>query len=199
LDLLDKHKAELADKTALDAGMEPIQTDIDVVTPEVEHQQHQQELQQPPPPPSEKEKKLEKAKRKKKKQKEKERLVQEELAEMDANAGPSMRQLELELLDAQLLPLALKISEIQSDGNCLYRAVAAQCGMDYIKVRECYNIRTYTTPIVICTMCVSDAFWGFWFSFVFLPLSQSHCLLIFFLNTHTHRFSLRGSPCSKSR
>jgi hypothetical protein len=137
-DLLEKHQAELADKTPLDAGPEPIQTDV--VPPEDEQQQQQQQ----PQPPSEKEKKLEKAKRKKEKQKEKERLYQEELAEISANAGPSMRKLELERLDAQLVPLALKISEIQSDGNCLYRAVAAQCGMDYAKVRECNSTHTQT-------------------------------------------------------
>lgn len=95
---------------------------------------------------SEKDRKIDKAKRKKEKQKEKERLYQQELAELDANAGPSMRKMELELLEAQLMPLSLKISEIQSDGNCLYRAVAAQCGMTYIQVRK------YTWSIVMLVL-----------------------------------------------
>ena len=91
-----------------------------------------------PEPVVEKNQKLEKAKRKKEKQKEKERLYKQELAELDANAGPSLRRIELELLDKQLTPLSLAIVEIPSDGNCLYRAVAAQCGLDYIKIRK-YN------------------------------------------------------------
>lgn len=79
--------------------------------------------------------KLEKARRKREAKKEKERKRQEELEREAAEAGPSMRQTELEALDTQLKPLSLKIVEIPSDGNCLYRAVAAQCDSDYIKIR----------------------------------------------------------------
>jgi OTU domain-containing protein 6 len=81
--------------------------------------------------------KQEKARRKKEAKKEKERLRQEELDEIAANAGPSMRKVELEALETQLKPLSLTILEIPSDGNCLYRAVAAQCdGSDYVKIRK---------------------------------------------------------------
>jgi OTU domain-containing protein 6 len=82
-------------------------------------------------------KKQEKARRKKEAKKEKERLRQEELEEIAANAGPSMRKVELEALETQLKPVSLTIAEIPSDGNCLYRAVAAQCeGSDYVKIRK---------------------------------------------------------------
>jgi hypothetical protein len=51
-----------------------------------------------------------------------------------------MRAMELETLDLQLKPLSLRIVEIPSDGNCLYRAVAAQCGSDYIAIRKCISV-----------------------------------------------------------
>lgn len=40
--------------------------------------------------------------------------------------GPVARDVELAQLDATLLPLNLQIREIQSDGNCLFRAIADQ-------------------------------------------------------------------------
>lgn len=81
--------------------------------------------------------KLEKARRKRDAKKEKERQRQDDLEREAANAGPSMRAMELEALDMQLKPLSLRIVEIPSDGNCLYRAVAAQCGSDYVAIRKC--------------------------------------------------------------
>jgi len=83
----------------------------------------------------ERQNKLEKARRKREAKKDKERKRQEELEREAAEAGPSMRQTELEALETQLKPLSLKIVEIPSDGNCLYRAIAAQCDSDYIKIR----------------------------------------------------------------
>ncbi len=41
-----------------------------------------------------------------------------------AEAGPDPRRVELNLLNEQLLPMRLRIHEVQSDGHCLYRAVA---------------------------------------------------------------------------
>ena len=84
--------------------------------------------------------KLEKARRKRDAKKEKERQRQDDLEREAANAGPSMRAMELETLDLQLKPLSLRIVEIPSDGNCLYRAVAAQCGSDYIAIRKCISV-----------------------------------------------------------
>jgi len=81
--------------------------------------------------------KQEKARRKREAKKEKERQRQEDMEKEDAEAGPSMRRVELDALGIQLKPLSLKISEIPSDGNCLYRAVAAQCeGSNYVKIRN---------------------------------------------------------------
>lgn len=64
--------------------------------------------------------------------------VKEEIAE---NAGPAMRDLELDALNALLLPEKLCIKEIQPDGNCLYRSIADQLllddpDMDFVKLRK---------------------------------------------------------------
>jgi OTU domain-containing protein 6 len=44
--------------------------------------------------------------------------------------GPAARDVELTQLNSTLLPLALQIREIQSDGNCLFRAIADQLRYD---------------------------------------------------------------------
>ena len=86
---------------------------------------------------SEKQRKQDKARRKREAKKEKERQRQLEIENAAAEAGPSARQIELEALESQLKPLKLAIKEIPSDGNCLYRAVAAQCeNMVFSKIRE---------------------------------------------------------------
>lgn len=96
---------------------------------------------EPEPPkadPAEEERlrKQEKARKKREAKKEKERLRQEELEREAAEAGPSMRAMELEALELQLKPASLTIHEIPSDGNCLYRAVAEQVdGADFHKIR----------------------------------------------------------------
>jgi OTU domain-containing protein 6 len=79
-----------------------------------------------------------KARRKKERQKEREAERQAELEREDANAGPSMRQVELEQMQAVLTLLDLKIGEVDADGHCLYRAVAAQTGRSYNEIRELY-------------------------------------------------------------
>jgi OTU domain-containing protein 6 len=58
-------------------------------------------------------------KRDKKTQKESERELKKE--EIDANAGPSMREMELSRLKELLAKQSLTIKEIPSDGHCLYR------------------------------------------------------------------------------
>jgi len=84
--------------------------------------------------------KLEKARRKREAKKDKERERQEKIEQEAAEAGPSsLRQNELEMFDTQLKPLSLKIVEIPSDGNCLYRAIAAQCDTDYTKIRKFFR------------------------------------------------------------
>ena len=77
------------------------------------------------PEDEERERKQAKARRKREKQKEKERELERQIEEENANAGPSNRQIEVQQIEQQLTPLGLKIAEIASDGNCLYRAVSA--------------------------------------------------------------------------
>ena len=71
-------------------------------------------------------KKKEKARRKREQQRqaalERERQIADELAQ----AGPSPRDLELERLRARLPSRRYRIRPVTADGNCLYRAVAAQ-------------------------------------------------------------------------
>ena len=45
---------------------------------------------------------------------------------MKTNTGPSAREIELNSINKQLLPLKLIIKEVISDGNCLFRAIADQ-------------------------------------------------------------------------
>ena len=91
-------------------------------------------------------KKAEKARRKREKAREKERERERRIEEEAANAGPSPRDVENSIIEKQLAPLNLAISEVEADGHCLYRAVAAQqnrsddCGggrsSDYLEMRK---------------------------------------------------------------
>jgi len=91
-----------------------------------------------------KQKKQAKARRKREAKKTRERLQNEAIERETAESSShSARQLELDSLSEQLRPLGLEISEIPSDGNCLYRAVAAQCPdllKDYRQARTCTNM-----------------------------------------------------------
>lgn len=68
------------------------------------------------------------AKAQKKKAKSAAKDVEREVrkAEIASSAGPSQRLLELETINATLAKDQLRVKEIISDGNCLYRAVADQ-------------------------------------------------------------------------
>jgi OTU domain-containing protein 6 len=82
------------------------------------------------------ERKLAKARKKREKQKEKEAQLQKQIVEETANAGPSMRQIELEQIEAILSPLSLTVREVEADGHCLYRAVAAQSNTTYTEISK---------------------------------------------------------------
>ena len=82
------------------------------------------------------ERKREKARKKKERQKEKEAERERQIEEENANAGPSYRKIELEQIQANLTPLKLKVDEVAADGHCLYRAVAAQTGKNYMEIRK---------------------------------------------------------------
>jgi OTU domain-containing protein 6 len=64
----------------------------------------------------------------KKKEKKKKKLEQEEAEKerIRQNAGPSMREEELKILNGALSTDCLRVKEVASDGHCLYRAVADQ-------------------------------------------------------------------------
>jgi len=81
------------------------------------------------------ERKLAKAKKKRDRQKEKEAQIHQQIEEENNNAGPSLRKIELEQIQAILTPLNLIIKEIEADGHCLYRAVAAQTGIGFMEIR----------------------------------------------------------------
>ncbi len=80
--------------------------------------------------------KLAKAKKKRDKQKEKEARIEQEIEEANANAGPGLRKIELEQIQTVLTPLKLKVDEVDADGHCMYRAVAAQAGKNYMEIRK---------------------------------------------------------------
>eukprot|EP00536_Pseudo-nitzschia_multiseries_P004074 jgi/Psemu1/253238/estExt_Genewise1Plus.C_660025 len=82
------------------------------------------------------ERKRAKAKKKKDRQKQKEAELEKRIEEENANAGPGLRKIELEQIQSVLSPQKLKVSEVEADGHCLYRAVAAQSGTDYMAIRS---------------------------------------------------------------
>jgi OTU domain-containing protein 6 len=73
----------------------------------------------------ERERKLAKARKKREKQKENEQKLKQQIEFETANAGPSLRKIELDQLSTILQPLNLCVKEVEADGHCLYRAVAA--------------------------------------------------------------------------
>jgi len=81
------------------------------------------------------ERKLVKARKKRDRQKEKEAQIQKQIEEENANAGPGLRKIELEQMQVVLTPLNLKVCEVEADGHCLYRAVAAQSGKGFMAIR----------------------------------------------------------------
>ena len=72
------------------------------------------------------EKRIAKAKRKKEKKNAAEDKKLMEKEQISNEAGPSLRELELQSIGTKLLNENLIVKEIPSDGNCLYRAIADQ-------------------------------------------------------------------------
>lgn len=56
---------------------------------------------------------------------------------IQAEAGPSLREIELEKINKQLLAENLCIKPISSDGHCLYRLVI--CVGVFYNILECYH------------------------------------------------------------
>lgn len=86
----------------------------------------------------EREKLQKKGEEKRKREFEKRKQEQDELDTM----GASNRQLELESINAIIVPLGLRIRDIPADGNCLYRSLADQLQQfgyksdDYVAIRK---------------------------------------------------------------
>jgi OTU domain-containing protein 6 len=142
-DLETKHEQQLQeladgggdDAPAAEQGNAAPDEPIDTTTTPEQEVEEEEELN---PELSAKERKQEKARRKKERQKEKEAQKQKELEEEMANAGPSMRKIELDQIQSVLTPLNKKVAEVEADGHCLFRAVAAQTGREnYTEVRKC--------------------------------------------------------------
>lgn len=149
-DLKTRHKSEIDEAAGGEIGTEgvsveavPADSDSKAAGEKVKQEDDKEKL--------ERERKQEKARRKREAKKEKERQRKLELERETAEAGPSARAIELGALESQLAPLALKIKEIPSDGNCLYRAIAAQCGdKDFHQIRK----YVYRFACVCVCMCV---------------------------------------------
>ena len=50
-----------------------------------------------------------------------------------------MREVELDQIQAVLTPLSFAVAEVEADGHCLYRAVAAQTATDFQEIRKFYT------------------------------------------------------------
>jgi OTU domain-containing protein 6 len=96
---------------------------------------------------SAKDRKQDKARRKKERQREREMQRQKEIEEEAANAGPSLRSVELEQIRNVLTPLNLLIAEVEADGHCLYRAVGGHTGRDYMNVRKSIIHKSYCSSV----------------------------------------------------
>jgi OTU domain-containing protein 6 len=75
----------------------------------------------------ERQKKLEKIREQK--ELERQRIIEKERQSMEEakNIGPTLRDIEIQQITQQLRPRHYKIQPIPADGNCLFRAIAAQC------------------------------------------------------------------------
>mmetsp|Transcript_14704 Transcript_14704/g.41620 ORF Transcript_14704/g.41620 Transcript_14704/m.41620 type:complete len:303 (-) Transcript_14704:164-1072(-) len=85
---------------------------------------------------TEKERKQAKAREKKARKKQREAERQAEIEAETANAGPGLKQIEEERIQAILTPLSMRIVDVTADGHCLYRAIAAQTGKSFSEIRS---------------------------------------------------------------
>lgn len=131
-----------------------------------------------------------KAKNQKKKDKklEKEQTRITEIKELKSTAGPSQRDQELSAINTRLLPLNLKVKEILSDGNCLYRAVADQCRVidkqnlnTNLVITEDFDLTDFATMRILAGAYIrqhSDSFAPFLGIDIADPEFESYCTKI---------------------
>jgi len=171
-DMKERHRLEIEELTKSDGGGDDGDDDNSTTKDATTEEQPTQEQTDSPPkeeeePQQQTPEQIEEAKRQKaiqKKLKKKNAKKQKELdrekriAEENAQAGPSRRQMEMEALQTMYLsPRSLEVQEVEADGNCLYRAVGVQCrrlGMnDIVDVNggeECYGkIRSICADVLL--------------------------------------------------
>lgn len=149
-ELEEKHAKEIAELSASSGPDDAGEAAVENVNAAAEIEPNAED--------EERERKQAKARRKREKAKEKERELELQIERENAEAGPSMRQIEVEQIQNQLAPLGLQIAEIPSDGNCLYRAVAAHCGNTYQETRKC-DLAYYQDSVSdfhSSTVCLTD-------------------------------------------
>ena len=171
-DLMEKHRMEMDQLTSNNAGgdgfehSENIQVDDGVMTSSTTNATQkiqvnndviaEQQLTPEQIEENKRQKVLQKKLKKKNAQRETEVNRDRRINEENSLAGPSRKQMEMEALQTLYLhPRALKVQEVEADGNCLYRAVGVQCqrlGLDDIvdtsnNIGECVH---YTKIREIC-------------------------------------------------
>ncbi|KAL7546536.1 hypothetical protein ACHAWF_013949 [Thalassiosira exigua] len=157
-DLKERHRAELAELSggsgddAVVAGEDERGSgeEVEGARSEISPAQAASVEERTTPTPEEAEeerrqKALQKKLKKKNAQRQKELDREKRIQEENAAAGPSRREMEMDALRAlHLSPRGLEVEEVAADGNCLYRAVGAQCrrlGLDAVDVKseDCYG------------------------------------------------------------
>lgn len=142
-DLKERHRMEMAQLSGVETGdsddvpLREDDTGATVERPLEEAYPTQQShnitsltLEQPTTHDDEvrRQKALQKKLKKKHQQRQMEIDREKRIDEENSSAGPSRRQMELEAMQTLYLrPRGLVVQEVESDGNCLYRAVAMQC------------------------------------------------------------------------
>ena len=83
-------------------------------------------------------------------------LAQERQSIEDAqNVGPTRREIELEQITQQLQPHQLRIQPVPADGNCLFRAIAAQCSISST-TSTTTTTTTYQDIRALCAQTMRD-------------------------------------------
>jgi OTU domain-containing protein 6 len=100
----------------------------------------------------ERQKKLEKIRQQK--EAERQRIIEQERQAIEdaKNIGPTLRDIEMDQIIQQLQPHQLRIQPIPADGNCLFRAIAAQCHVPEITD----TVMTYQDVRTLCAQIMRD-------------------------------------------
>lgn len=139
---LMKARQEIELKLAGASALATVGAESSVVDPELTQSSLDDDKQ-------ERHRRTEKSRKRREKAREHERERELSIAEEVANAGPAARDIENEALERQLASLNLCIHEVEADGHCLYRAVAAQCGTGYTDIRTSIHLAVTDSERII--------------------------------------------------